>query len=188
MIIAESGPIVVFNVFSLRSDAIIVRKDGITSLHLPLLSQPSLEEHTRSFLESIQHRMNTVPKMDSVLRWLWDTAVEPILDDLSLTEASSKVTNWPRVWWVGSGLLNLLPIHAAGYHNETSGKTIIDRAISSYTPTVKALAYARDRARKLVASTKPRCCSSACRKRTASDCRATSKVVIFRGKSNSKPK
>jgi CHAT domain-containing protein len=53
------------------------------------------------------------------------------------------------VWWVGSGLLNLLPIHAAGYHGKPgirgTNQSVIDRVISSYAPTLKALAYARER-------------------------------------------
>jgi CHAT domain-containing protein len=49
------------------------------------------------------------------------------------------------VWWVGKGLLNILPIHAAGYHESGSNSNALDRIISSYTPTLKALAYARER-------------------------------------------
>jgi CHAT domain-containing protein len=52
---------------------------------------------------------------------------------------------WPRVWWVGCGLLNILPIHAAGYHDSTLPNTALDRVISSYISTVKSLAYARER-------------------------------------------
>src|SRR5437762_1123084 len=97
MVIAESGPIVVFNVSKLRSDAIIVTKDGITSLRLPLLCQSSLEQHASSFLESLRHRMNALPKMDTVLKWLWDAAAGPVFHNLSLTEVLSEGANWPRV-------------------------------------------------------------------------------------------
>ena len=50
------------------------------------------------------------------------------------------------MWWVGSGLLNILPIHASGYHDSTPPQTALDRVISSYAPTVKSLSYARERA------------------------------------------
>src|SRR5277367_5748656 len=53
---------------------------------------------------------------------------------------------WPRIWWIGSGLLNILPIHAAGYHEAPAKRTALDRVISSYSPSLKALAYARCRA------------------------------------------
>jgi hypothetical protein len=46
------------------------------------------------------------------------------------------------------GLLGLLPLHAAGYHTEQpppgqARRTVIDRVVSSYAPTVRALRYAR---------------------------------------------
>ena len=53
---------------------------------------------------------------------------------------------WPRVWWVPGGLLSLLPIHAAGHHTnppDPGRRTVLDWVISSYTPTVGALAHAR---------------------------------------------
>ena len=39
----------------------------------------------------------------------------------------------------------MLPIHAAGYHDDRSGRTAVDRVVSSYIPTIKALVYARER-------------------------------------------
>lgn len=47
---------------------------------------------------------------------------------------------------MGSGLLNIFPIHASGYHDITPPQTVLDRVISFYAPTVKSLAYARTRA------------------------------------------
>ena len=48
-------------------------------------------------------------------------------------------TRWP---------LSFLPLHAAGYNQEPPGldgrrRTVMDRVISSYTPTVRGLGYAR---------------------------------------------
>ena len=82
----------------------------------------------------------------SVLKWLWDAAINPVLNELGFTQMPSHGEAWPRVWWVGSGLLNILPIHAAGYHDSTPPETTLDRVISSYAPTVKSLSYARERA------------------------------------------
>jgi CHAT domain-containing protein len=84
----------------------------------------------------------------AILEWLWDAAVEPVLDCLGLNKAPPNTAVQPRVWWVASGLLNLLPIHAAGYHDTTPPKSAFDCVISSYTPTIKALSYARERARR----------------------------------------
>ena len=81
-------------------------------------------------------------EVNDVLEWLWDDVVEPVLDELGFKQKS----NSPRVWWVGSGLLNILPIHAAGYHDCNPPKSALDCVVSSYTPTIQALSYARDRA------------------------------------------
>ena len=83
--------------------------------------------------------------MSKVLEWLWDVAVEMILNELGFTQNLSEGKVWPRVWWVGCGLLNMLPIHAAGYHDATPPRSVIDRVMSSYTTTVQSLAYARER-------------------------------------------
>ena len=57
--------------------------------------------------------------------------------------------HWPRVWWAPAGVLSLLPLHAARYHTDPparrAGRKVIDRVISSYTPTIRALRYARQR-------------------------------------------
>jgi hypothetical protein len=52
------------------------------------------------------------------------------------------------VWWAPGGLLSLLPLHAAGHHTMPSDsgyrtRTVLDRVVSSYTPTIGALRYAR---------------------------------------------
>lgn len=52
----------------------------------------------------------------------------------------------PRIWWIGTGLASSMPFHAAGIHSKGSTENALCRAISSYTPSIKALAYARDRA------------------------------------------
>ena len=48
---------------------------------------------------------------------------------------------WPRVVWVPVGQLSLFPLHAAGYHD--SKRTTIDRVISTYIPTLRALGHAK---------------------------------------------
>ena len=86
--------------------------------------------------------------MNDVLEWLWNVAVRPVLDELGFTQMPAQGETWPRVWWVGSGLLSILPIHASGYHDSTPPETALDRVISSYAPTLKSLAYSRERAAK----------------------------------------
>lgn len=75
-----------------------------------------------------------------MLQWLWDHVTKPILEHLD--------TDSPRIWWLPTGPLTVMPLHAAGYHDErgrSNGRTVMDRAISSYTSTVRALQHARRR-------------------------------------------
>ena len=147
-LLARHGPIVVFNVSEIRSDAFLIEVHGVRSIQLFALSHAKLEFYTSLFLKATKFDTKSYDEakinMTSVLEWLWDTAVDPVLESLGLAETPSADDVWPRVWWVGSGLLGLLPIHAAGYHD--SNRNALDRVISSYTPTVKALAYAQQRA------------------------------------------
>ena len=147
---AEAGSIVIFNVNEIRSDAIIVNKEDIRSLPLPLLTYTELIAQINLFLDAMRASLKNYsgPKaIGRILEWLWDAAVGPALTELGFIQVPPGNRGWPRVWWVSSGLLNWLPIHAAGYHESKSSppNTAIDRVISSYTPTIKALAYARER-------------------------------------------
>ena len=148
--LAEIGPIVIFNVSELRSDAFLVSKVEICSLQLPLLKYEELKAYATLFqiltaALSPRDHANAMRGMNTILEWLWNVAVHPVLDRLGFTKTPGPDEIWPRVWWVGSGLLGLLPIHAAGYHDSGSNENAMDRVISSYTPTVKALAYALER-------------------------------------------
>jgi len=47
------------------------------------------------------------------------------------------------VTWIPTGVLSHFPIHAAGFHTKGSTETVLDRVMSSYTSSVKALIYGR---------------------------------------------
>jgi CHAT domain len=80
-----------------------------------------------------------------VLEWLWDEIADPILCRLGYNERPSDGATWPKVWWCPTGLLSFLPIHAAGYHNDATAphRTVLDRVVSAYTSTIRALKYSR---------------------------------------------
>jgi CHAT domain len=85
-------------------------------------------------------------RLTDTLGWLWDAVAGPVLDRLGVTGPPGQGEEWPRVWWCVSGLLSFLPLHAAGHHDTWSDAipaTVIDRVVSSYTPTVRALAQIR---------------------------------------------
>jgi len=82
-------------------------------------------------------------RLHAILEWLWDAAAGPVLDALGYRAEPPADAEWPRIWWVTGGLLGLLPVHAAGYHADRSRRTVMDRVVSSATPTIRALRYAR---------------------------------------------
>ena len=157
---AQHGPVVVVNVSQYRSDAILLTPEGITSVPLPDLAQDALIDRINFFHQALDtahdpdassdQREGTQDTLSAVLEWLWDAAARPILDELGYQRTPAPGTVWPLVWWAPGGLVGSLPLHAAGYHREPPGpdggrRTVMDRAISSYTPTVRALGYARER-------------------------------------------
>jgi len=149
--LVEYGTIVLLNVSDIRSDAFLITTEEIRCLRLPLLTPESLEKFTERFLSAVNRRsmrgwQDARLEVNAVLEWLWDVAVDPILNELGFTQMPSKDDPWERIWWIGNGLLSLLPLHAAGYHESTPLNTAIDRVISSYAPTIKSLSYARERA------------------------------------------
>ncbi|MEV5427992.1 CHAT domain-containing protein [Streptomyces sp. NPDC052701] len=85
-------------------------------------------------------------KADEELQWLWDRVTGPVLERLGLTAVPAPGAGRPRVWWIPVGVFALLPLHAAGHHAEPDGprrRTVMDRVVSSYTPTIRALDHAR---------------------------------------------
>ncbi len=72
--------------------------------------------------------------------------LEHLFIETADTAPPADDSQWPRLWWCPSGLLSFLPLHAAGDHS-TQGhpapRTVLDRVVSSYTPTVRALVHAR---------------------------------------------
>jgi hypothetical protein len=80
-----------------------------------------------------------------VLAWLWDEIADPVLTALGFISTPEPGQSWPRLWWCPTGLLTLLPLHAAGHYDDgqPSGGAVLDRVVSSYTPTLRALLEAR---------------------------------------------
>jgi hypothetical protein len=82
--------------------------------------------------------------LGDLLEWLWDVLASPILDRVGMTSAPEADDVWPRLWWCPVGRLASLPLHAAGYHRD-NGPAVLDRVVSSYTPSLRALAEAGKR-------------------------------------------
>jgi tetratricopeptide (TPR) repeat protein len=146
---ATDGPIVAVNVSDLGSNAIIVSPDSITSLALPNLSaevaKTWISRHWHSSDRSKRGENNA--KYREYLEWLWAVCVRPILDAV-YPRKNEQDGQLPRVWWVGSGLASSMPFHAAGVYSSWPGENALGRVVSSYAPSIKALAYSRTRRRR----------------------------------------
>jgi hypothetical protein len=155
------GPVVMVNASSYGCHALIV-DPGAEQPRVAILPDLSLEaaaEHAGELLDALEgagdpgrsvlDREKDRRAVLDVLDWLWDVIAAPVLTALGYTAAPGPDSPWPRVWWCPTGPLAVLPIHAAGHHPRLraaatrTADSVPDRVISSYTPTLTALARAR---------------------------------------------
>ncbi|MEU2105884.1 CHAT domain-containing tetratricopeptide repeat protein [Nocardia sp. NPDC019255] len=154
---SEQGAIVTFNISRYRCDALVLAEGAVTGLALPGLTMDDVVGRAVNFQRALdvtryspiaaERRAAERQLLDS-LEWLWDTAASPVLEALGHNRIPPAGSDWPRVWWAPGGILGLLPVHAAGYHSSgptSGGRSVLDRVVSSYTPTIAALRYARER-------------------------------------------
>ena len=152
--VASQGPIALLNVSNIRSDALLLKSTGMEVVPLPDLTPNKVAEQVARFITALD--LYDSPGMADyaeqqlldVLAWIWKSTTRPVLDQLGFTEQVHSTENRqvPRIWWCPSGLLAFLPLHAAGDHSTRFNEvpqTVLDRVVSSYTPTVRALMHAR---------------------------------------------
>ncbi|RPB18391.1 hypothetical protein L211DRAFT_80808 [Terfezia boudieri ATCC MYA-4762] len=136
---AHRGPIVILNATSLRSDAILVTRTNVTSISLPSLSHPLLVKYCTGNTYLTDNIL-----LREFLEWLWKGAVQPVLRELGFYPKT--VDPLPRIWWIGVGLMAMVPIHAATKFKHGKVKmTTLQYCLVSYTSTIKALQYSRTR-------------------------------------------
>ncbi|MET8309752.1 CHAT domain-containing protein [Micromonospora sp. NPDC005173] len=168
---AVGGPVVLVNVASRRCDALVVADGQVTVVPLPGLTLADLLARTAGFLTAIavltgaatpdgpepavqRRRAAARTEVGQTLDWLWRVVAAPVLDAATPASAPSGSAaadpdgpvpeagaDWPRLWWCPTGLLTLLPLHAAGPLD--GGDGVLDRVVSSYTASLRALAHAR---------------------------------------------
>ncbi|KAH7113920.1 CHAT domain-containing protein [Dactylonectria estremocensis] len=135
---AQDGPVVVILVCYLRSYALLIERHQVRAL--PLSNLKTWEAETR------RDSSEDVFGDAETLEWLWDTVAAPVLHALGFTQPPAD-DNWPHVWWIPTNVLSHFPIHAAGYHckGKQASQTVLDRVISSYSPSIKAIVNSRRR-------------------------------------------
>jgi tetratricopeptide (TPR) repeat protein len=161
---AGTGSIVFVNVSSYRSDALILRSTGNQVVRLAELTPEAVNDRVSPFLaalatagdgnQPIGARLMALTTVTGTLGWLWDTVTAPVLERMGLDRCPAD-GEWPRLWWIPTGALAFLPLHAAGHHpaegphslgaGDLGPLTVMDRVISSYTPTVRTLMHLRSR-------------------------------------------
>ncbi|MFB7763374.1 CHAT domain-containing protein [Streptomyces xiamenensis] len=137
---AADGTVVVVNTSFLRCDALVVTRDALRTVPLPGLSLDDaggVRDRTEALLAALSSASHSPDEAGRVLgdtlEWLRETVVEPVLTVLRSAGRDSG-----RLWWCPTGLLALLPLHAAG--------DLPERYACSYATTLRSLANARRRA------------------------------------------
>jgi len=158
----SDGPVVIVNVSRYGCHALIVRagSEPVQVLSLPEVTPDATTENLGKMLWALAGTADpgrTTGKTEEhrhalldVLDWAWDAISEPILTALGHTGPPNATEPWPQIQWCLTGPLTVLPIHAAGHHprvhpTAATDRTdcVLDRVISSYTPTLNALRRAR---------------------------------------------
>ena len=143
---ANDGTVVLVNAGRSRGDAVLVRADNTESIRLGELRLSDVNSHAEALLmkaTSPDSRNNGSARqrlLPELLEWLWTTVTEPVLDALGHVTAPAAGQCPPRVWWMPTGRLGLLPLHAAGL---PGGPSVLDRVVSSYTPSLRALLHSQ---------------------------------------------
>ncbi|CAL9676823.1 hypothetical protein SUDANB105_07959 [Streptomyces sp. enrichment culture] len=144
---AGEGPIIMLYNTEWRSDALIITPDGVEVLPLPvngrhkaLMSGLKLVEAWVAAATAASSASDVQQEMREVLEWTWDNVTEPVMQHLGYPHRPGDRQS--RIWWYPLGGMAGLPLHASGHHRE-SGRSVLDRAVSSYTTTIRALEFTR---------------------------------------------
>ncbi len=121
---------VLINPADFGSDAFLVTAGGVRVIPLPLLRTDELRDRVTAFRRALAERSRAT--IDDVLDWLWRTTTEPVLDALP---------DGTRVHWCPTAMLTFLPLHAAARHPYEQGKSVLDRAVSSYALSLRTLRF-----------------------------------------------
>ncbi|CAL9643926.1 CHAT domain-containing protein [Streptomyces sp. enrichment culture] len=151
---AGAVPVVTLNVSEYRCDALVLRAGEETgAVALSGLTLHDATENVRRFTTATDE-LNRWPApgpvaakkhqqvVRDVLAWLWESVAQPVLSALGITSAPHDGALPQRVRWSATGPLTLLPLHAAGLP-DAPGACVVDRVVSSYTPTLRLLGDAR---------------------------------------------
>ncbi|GAB2865728.1 CHAT domain-containing protein [Actinoallomurus bryophytorum] len=155
---ARTGPVVMVNVGDDRGDALLLTAAGLRHVPLSGLRAERLNEIAFEFHRDVAQahdrsvgraaREEAEGRLADVLDWLWTTIAAPVLAEL---DQAGYARSGRTIWWVPTGMLAFLPLHAATRRD--GGDSLLEHAVSRYTPTVTSLHLAR---RTMAAGAEPR--------------------------------
>jgi tetratricopeptide (TPR) repeat protein len=143
--------VAVINISSYGCDAIVLTPGWIKTVSLPGLTRHAADDAATFFRVRAQNAVKPgqagrVARQSVITRlaWLWDTVTGPVLEETGITEPSPAGTDdVPLLYWCPTGSAVFLPLHAAGYHEQTdlpAQLAVIERTESVYVPKLRVLA------------------------------------------------
>ena len=143
---AKDGPVIIMNASRYTCDAVIILRDS-DPVHVKLnTSKAHLSTMVSRFQRVVDKpKLVTVKEIATILRELWECAVEPVVQ--ALQERSIAPNS--RIWWCPTSDFTFLPLHATGPYRKGQ-PNLLDLYISSYTPTLGTLLRARKYTRPLL--------------------------------------
>ena len=153
---SQNVPIVYLNISEYRCDAIIVRSGHAHTLTLPEVRLEDVKAQSKRLYDAQSQLAGSFSEactfFEEVMLWLWTTIAKPILEFLE-RDHSKQRRGKQRVYWISSGWLSVLPIHAAGdWHSSGPNQdkpSVQERVVSSYIPSIRVLEFLRKRAESL---------------------------------------
>ncbi|KAG9503438.1 hypothetical protein J7337_006283 [Fusarium musae] len=150
--IASTSPIVAFVLTEFRSSALIATGSGIQVLDLPDLKLHECTEYYATMQMPVKDALRSLEfenvfevneNLKRLLVWLWDVAVLPVLRHLGCYTSGAPLptTQVTRIHWLTSNIMGLMPLHAAGHHDDDSTNNAISHVMSSYTTTILSLRH-----------------------------------------------
>ncbi len=161
--LAKEGPLVCLNINDHGSHAFLVTSSGVEAIPLPRYTEDRMRYSVAVLNSRVypQHRdaeivesdaehdddpgVPTSDKTAKELQHWWFFVVKPVLKKLGLLRETGGAKELPRIWWVGGGIMSLIPLHAAGEYADNPMENATSHVVSSYVPTLKVLQSLRRR-------------------------------------------
>ncbi|MEV1084032.1 CHAT domain-containing protein [Streptomyces sp. NPDC050211] len=143
--LATVGPVIAVNASRHRCDALILTRAGnVEVCPLPDLRRADATARANQLIDATRPGgTGSAADLRAVLAWLWEVIAEPVLSHLDIQAGSGTP---PRLWWLPTGPLTVLPLHAAGTYDAAGRhRGVPDLAVSSTVSTLRALAAAHAR-------------------------------------------